>query len=275
MRETYARPAKTAENFMDASQTGSTRPRPIGFANVLHHGLTDSLRESIRQIATSRKWNLIQLDDAPEPDRIMGLERPGILVTRCASSDGATETLRRIRAGGCLIPIVIVSAGASTADAMSWVRCGAWTVWSDNYDRSRIQEDLAAAIDEDQELCELETFHRDVQNTIDQLTPRQRTVLSQVLDGNPTKAIAMRHQVSKRLVEAERSVLLRRFEVDGSADLALVMGQFRMLNRLQFRTDASHDSPAESSFAPHVDAVTTPPQRESKMPVNDRRDGTR
>ena len=80
------------------------------------------------------------------------------------------------------------------------------------------------------------------------LTDRQREVLEMVMSGLPTKAIAGRLGVSKRLVEVERSHLLKAFDVSGTAEMTAIMGGHRMLEQIVTRFDAA----VEPVAPPHL-----------------------
>lgn len=63
------------------------------------------------------------------------------------------------------------------------------------------------------------------------LSTRQRDILWSVLAGQPSKAIAAKLDVSNRLVELERSRLLKIFQSDSTTELAFKVGEFLTLQR--------------------------------------------
>lgn len=63
------------------------------------------------------------------------------------------------------------------------------------------------------------------------LSSRQRDILWSVLNGQPSKAIAAQLDVSNRLVELERSRLLKIFQSESTTELALKFGEFIALRR--------------------------------------------
>lgn len=69
-------------------------------------------------------------------------------------------------------------------------------------------------------------MHSIVHSAIGRLTDRQRTVLGSIVEGLPTKTIAKQLGFSNRLVEMERSVLLRQFSVTSTPELTLKYGQY-------------------------------------------------
>jgi len=74
------------------------------------------------------------------------------------------------------------------------------------------------------------------------LTPRQCNILSSVLEGLPIKAIAVKLDVSHRLVELERSRLLKVFGAESITELALKVGEFLTLQRAFTHQPAPHFS---------------------------------
>ena len=73
---------------------------------------------------------------------------------------------------------------------------------------------------------------RKVQSQTEPLTDRQMVVLRAIIEGCPTKAIARRLGVSDRLIEMERSVLLRSFGVASTPELTLRYGQYQAAHAL-------------------------------------------
>lgn len=76
------------------------------------------------------------------------------------------------------------------------------------------------------EQTRLHRMHASVDTAINRLTERQQTVLGSIVKGLPTKTIAKQLGVSNRLIEMERSVLLRQFSVTSTPELTLKYGQY-------------------------------------------------
>ncbi len=102
----------------------------------------------------------------------------------------------------------------------------------------------------DRERLELETRFAETSRAIGRLTERQRAVLDCVCAGQPTKAIAMQLKVSKRLIELERSKLLRAFNATGTAEIAVRIGEHRAMKYV--RRDSASTASIHSSASMSV-----------------------
>lgn len=69
-------------------------------------------------------------------------------------------------------------------------------------------------------------------NCLDQLTERQREILSKVVDGIPNKAIALDLNISERTVEKHREGIRRKMGVRSLAELVRTMVLYETLSRI-------------------------------------------
>ncbi|MGZ8136152.1 MAG: response regulator transcription factor, partial [Methylococcaceae bacterium] len=64
---------------------------------------------------------------------------------------------------------------------------------------------------------------------IDNLTPREKQVLSFIASGHPNKEIAKLLQVSNRTVEAHRAHIMEKLQVENIMDLMVLVMQCKSL----------------------------------------------
>lgn len=67
------------------------------------------------------------------------------------------------------------------------------------------------------------------------LTDRQRQILNLISHSVPNKSIAANLGVSQRTVETDRAIVFKTFEADTAIDLAIRIGEARLLNALEDR----------------------------------------
>lgn len=155
----------------------------------------------------------------------------GCLIVNIALPDmSGVELQNRLLAQYCTLPLIFVGTGSSVAEAVQVIRKGA----IDFLDRPFQKQDLSAAVS-----AALKILEQDLnQNTelaeyaarFDQLTPREREVLDQVVSGKSNKSIADALGVSVKTVETHRLRLMSKVQVKSLAELvraALRLQRFR------------------------------------------------
>ncbi len=150
--------------------------------------------------------------------------------------DLKSEMLRR----GCNMPVLFVSDHRDVDVAARVTGQGGWTLIRKPFEISRVDHLIVSATESDRRSLELEAMQSATEASLALLTERQRGILGCVVEGLPTRVIARQYGVSTRLIELERSELLKAFGVPTTPDLTLKMGEYRVLQRLSLRTDQSH-----------------------------------
>jgi FixJ family two-component response regulator len=117
---------------------------------------------------------------------------------------------------------------------------GGWTLIRKPIDVDRVRSLFITATATDRRNVELELLRSATETVLTSLTERQRGVLGCVVEGMPTRMIARQFGVSTRLIELERSELLRAFGVPTTPDLMLKMGEYRVLDKILLRGDQAH-----------------------------------
>lgn len=117
---------------------------------------------------------------------------------------------------------------------------GGWTLIRKPVDVAQVDFLFVGATETDRRNVELESLRSSTEKVLAGLTPRQRGILTCVVEGMPTRTIARQYGVSTRLIELERSELLKAFGVPTTPDLTLRMGEYRVLERVLMRSDPGH-----------------------------------
>ena len=79
---------------------------------------------------------------------------------------------------------------------------------------------------------ELRRKREDFDHRISLLSDRQRKILDLISTSVPNKSIAANLSVSQRTIETDRAVVLRTFEADTAIDVAIRIGESRVLNEM-------------------------------------------
>jgi FixJ family two-component response regulator len=129
------------------------------------------------------------------------------------------ELLRQLRSEGVPIPAVFVTAHASTSMTVDAMRMGAVNVLEKPCCENELRDAIGLALAQDRKQLRRTANRRDASGRLDQLTPSEREVLVQVLEGVPNKQIASQLSVCIRTVEARRSRIYKAMGVQSVAEL--------------------------------------------------------
>jgi FixJ family two-component response regulator len=184
------------------------------------------------------------------------IERPCCLIAGPLFDGGRGEALQtRLLELGQPVPIIFTADDCDFELVVRVLQRGAISVLRRPVDRDELERLIRSAIRADQTHADMEALHREFLDALACLTKRQRQVLEHVTDGMPTKAISRSLGVSNRLVEMERSELLRVFQVQSTPGLTLKIGQFRILAKLL--SPECETRPTLRSPAPRINSPAT------------------
>jgi FixJ family two-component response regulator len=147
-------------------------------------------------------------------------QRPGCLVTdiRMLGMSGL-ELQKELRDLGALLPVIVLTAYATTPTTVQAIQQGAITLLDKPYQEDDLWNAIRKALAHDARQ-RVEAEHRDaIRRRIEQLTPSERQVLAYVVAGKPNKVIASRLDVSVRTVENRRSEIYTKLQVHSVVDL--------------------------------------------------------
>ncbi|MGZ8227401.1 MAG: response regulator transcription factor [Methylococcaceae bacterium] len=139
---------------------------------------------------------------------------------------GGLELQEELSKRGIIISIVFISGHARITDSAKAFRGGAIDFLEKPFDGPLLIERINEAIKKD-----TESFgKRKLQKRIDNLTPREKQVLSFIASGHPNKEIAKLLQVSNRTVEAHRAHIMEKLQVENIMDLMVLVMQCKSLD---------------------------------------------
>ncbi|MDA8745890.1 response regulator [Rubripirellula amarantea] len=129
------------------------------------------------------------------------------------------ELLRQLRSEGVPIPAVFVTAYASTSMTVDAMRMGAVNVLDKPCCDNELRDAIGLALAQDRKQLLRSANRRESASRLEQLSPSERQVLVQVLDGVPNKQIASQLGVCIRTIEARRSRIYKTMGVQSVAEL--------------------------------------------------------
>lgn len=177
-------------------------------------------RESVCALVGSMGVPTRSFASAEEFLEFYSAEKAGCLVTdiRMLGMSGL-ELQSELRGMGSLLPVIVLTAYATTPVTVQAIQEGAITLLDKPYQEDDLWNAIRKALAHDARK-RVEVAHREaIRNRILGLTPSERAVLAFVVAGKPNKVIASRLDVSVRTVENRRSEIYTKLQVHSVVDL--------------------------------------------------------
>ena len=146
--------------------------------------------------------------------------QPGCLVTdiRMPGMSGP-ELQEHLDAKGDLLPVIIISGCADVSTAVRAMKAGAREVFEKGGSMHSLLEAIQKAVQEDVERRGAESEYSDTRLRFDGLSPREREVLFNMLEGKTNKAIAQVLGISANTVEIHRARVMEKMGAESLASL--------------------------------------------------------
>lgn len=129
------------------------------------------------------------------------------------------ELQRRLREDSVAHPIIIVTAHGDVSTAIEAMKAGAFDFMEKPIRNQQLIETTQRALRYGREAIDERNHQHDLQAKIATLTPREREVFDQVIDGEPNKRIAFNLDISIKTVELHRAKVMQKMDARSLADL--------------------------------------------------------
>jgi len=169
-------------------------------------------------------------------------DRPGCLLldVRMPGMSGL-ELQERLLSKGCTLPIIIITGYGDVPMAARAFKAGALDFLEKPVSDQLLLDRVHEALEVDKRQREEQAVLADMSTRLGRLSSREKTVLSLVVEGKPSKAIAAQLGITPKTVEAHRAKIMRKTQAGSIAELV------RMAVTLSLKGDSvsrSH-APAE------------------------------
>ncbi|MCA9238388.1 MAG: response regulator transcription factor [Planctomycetales bacterium] len=146
--------------------------------------------------------------------------RPACVVTdlRMVGMSGV-ELQEELLGRGVRMPVIVMTAFASTQTTVRAMRNGAVTLLEKPCNENELWEAIRDALATDLETQRLEAEHADIRQKLATLSDKERSVLECMVAGDANKVTARRLDVSVRTVENHRRKIFEKMEADSLAEL--------------------------------------------------------
>lgn len=155
-------------------------------------------------------------------------ERPGCIVldVRMAEMNGL-ELLEKLRAQGCLLPMIVTTAYADIPTTVRAFRGGAIDFFEKTQPRQLLIDRIRKAVAESvQYFGSMRAYHKLMQRFAT-LTSREQQVLSLVATGDSSRKIGDDLSVSFKTIEAHRAKIMKKLDVQGVPQLVRAYWEYQ------------------------------------------------
>lgn len=202
--ETFAR---TSESVVPRTEV--TRD---GFRPVVH--VIDDEREHFEALTVAVAGDGATLRSHATCEDFLQTYRPGrdgcVLVDAGVRGIGCLEFVRRLADLDHCLPVIIVMGDKDVSIVVKAMKAGVLEFIEKPIDTAELRGAVHRVLVQSHDAGKLRAWRQAATNRLAALTPRQRQVLTMILDGAPNKNIAADLQVSQRTVESHRASIMRK-----------------------------------------------------------------
>ena len=180
----------------------------------------DHVRESFSALVGSMGYVSKAYSSAEEFLSSAGFSRPGCIVAdvRLPGMSGL-ELQEELLNQDCKLPIIMISAFASTRATVQAVQQGAITVLDKPCNDHELYNSIRKALAHDQQQRKSTAKKDATKHRLSTLTPNEREVLKSLMAGLSNKQIATELDVSIRTVEARRQKIFEKMQAGSVVEL--------------------------------------------------------
>jgi two-component system, LuxR family, response regulator FixJ len=195
-----------------------------------------SVRESLEWMLREEQ---LRVDAYPSPKNLLleyDADKPGCLVLdlRLPEMSGI-ELHDQLVERGCRHPFIIMTGHGEVLDATQAMRSGAVDFIEKPLDRKLFLARVYEALERDKLQRSEHLRRRDLEFRLTKLTPREREVLTLVVEGLLTKQIAGQLGISIKTVEVHRSNITKKMGVESVVQLVRLCSDHLLLDNSSIR----------------------------------------
>jgi len=138
------------------------------------------------------------------------------------------EMLKRLRASGSVVSVVIVTGHADVRTAVRLMEDGALTLLEKPYEPSELLNAVARAVEQTHRRRADRSAIEGAREALESLTDDERDVLDFILVGEPNKTISSKLALSPRTVDRRRKSIFKKMKVESVPELATIMARLKM-----------------------------------------------
>ena len=180
----------------------------------------DAMRDSLDFLLGSADFHVTLFESALKfLDALPAIEF-GCVVSdvRMPGIDGI-ELLKRLKAGGSLFPVVIMTGHGDVPLAVEAMKLGAMDFLEKPFEDDRLIGMIEAALKQAESGMKSEAVTAEIQSRIASLSPRERQVMDGLVAGLSNKLIARDYDISPRTIEVYRANVMTKMQAASLSEL--------------------------------------------------------
>jgi two-component system, LuxR family, response regulator FixJ len=180
----------------------------------------EGVRESLEFLLRTAELEVRSFDSAKAflgalPDTTLGC-----VITDIRMPDmSGIELLRRLKELKIGVPVIVITGHGDIALAVEAMKIGAEDFFEKPFDDNLLVASVRAALQNQEDQTKRDAKRAEIAQRISALSPRERDVLSGLINGRANKQIAFDLGISPRTVEIYRANLMSKMHADSLSDL--------------------------------------------------------
>jgi two-component system response regulator FixJ len=188
----------------------------------------EGLRESLAFLLRSAELDVRSFDSAKAFLKALPDATLGCVITDVRMPDmSGIELLRRLKELKVGAPVIVITGHGDIALAVEAMKIGAADFFEKPFDDDLLVASVRAALRQQADQTKRGAERADIEHRISTLSPREKDVLTGLVDGRANKQIAFDLGISPRTVEIYRANLMNKMHAGSLSDLvrmALLVG---------------------------------------------------
>jgi two-component system response regulator FixJ len=180
----------------------------------------DAMRDSLDFLLGAANFHVVLFEAARNFLDALPTLDVGCVVSdvRMPDIDGI-ELLKRLKAGGSLFPVVIMTGHGDVPLAVEAMKLGAADFIEKPFEDDRLIGMVETALKQAEAGAKSEAAAIEIRSRIASLTPRERQVLDGLIAGLSNKLIAREYDISPRTIEVYRANVMTKMQVASLSEL--------------------------------------------------------
>jgi two-component system, LuxR family, response regulator FixJ len=166
----------------------------------------DGMRRALTVLMTTVGYHAVAFGRSSEFLANFDAAQPGCLVldVRMPEMSGL-EVQQQLNRSGAMVPVILITGHGDIPMAVQAMKDGAFDFLQKPFRDQELLDRINAALKQDAENRAIVERHADLKRRAESLTPREREVMTLVVDGRANKVIAIDLGLSERTVEIHRA----------------------------------------------------------------------
>jgi len=190
----------------------------------------EGLRESLAFLLRSAELDVRSFDSAKAFLKALPDATLGCVITDVRMPDmSGIELLRRLKELKVGAPVIVITGHGDIALAVEAMKIGAADFFEKPFDDDLLVASVRAALRQQADQTKRGAERADIEHRISTLSPREKDVLTGLVDGRANKQIAFDLGISPRTVEIYRANLMNKMQAGSLSDLVRMALLIQML----------------------------------------------